>query len=123
MYHTPPSNEHQAAAAVLGELKRHMLSSSRPAATILVSRLEDAVRTYEVEFRGYLNGQGQRPPLQLGAVISTAFQELASAPDRRRADAFRIDSLEARFHASRRLLTHRLERDDRRLPVHAARLA
>jgi hypothetical protein len=104
-----------AVAAVVGELIRHLLSDSRPAAAALVNRLDDAVRVYEVEFRGFLNGQGHRPPFALGAALATAFQELGEAPERRRALGFRLEALEARFHAAERLFTQRLERPDRRM--------
>lgn len=107
------------AAALVGELIRHLLSRDAEVASSLISRLDDAVRTYEVEFRGYLNGQGQRPPLELGAVLATAFGELSAAGGQGGAWRLRLEALEARFHAGRRLLTQRLERDDR--PRRAAR--
>ncbi len=113
----------QAADAVLGELMRNLLSTSRRATGALLSSLQEGVRAYEVEFRGYLNGQGLRPPVELGAVLATAFQELGGAPDRRLTLDFRLEALEARFHAARRLLMQRLERDERRSPVRLARTA
>lgn len=109
-----------AAAGVVGVI-RHLLDAESTSA--LLSGLDEAVRTYEVEFRRYLNGQGQRPPLELGAVLTTAFLALAGADLRSSTTGFRIDALEARFHAARRLLTQRLDRADRRVPMRLARTA
>ena len=102
------------AAALVGELIRHLLARAPDVAPSLLAQLDEAVRAIEVEFRGYLNGQGQRPPLELGAVLGTVFVELAAAGSARGASRFHVEALEARFHAARRLLTQRLERDDRR---------
>ena len=121
---------HPAATAVVGELMRFLLSGSPGGASApmaLFDRLGEAVRTYEVEYRRYLNGQsldacGRRPPLELGAVLATAFQELAAGADRRQVFGFRLEALEARFRAAQRLLTQRLERADRRLPMRCPRL-
>jgi hypothetical protein len=104
-------------AALVGELIRHLLARDSEVAPSLFARLEDGVHTYEVEFRGYLNGQGQRPPIELGATLVAAFVELAAAADRHEPSRFRVEALEARFHAAERLLTQRLERDDRRSRV------
>jgi hypothetical protein len=87
--------------------------ASHQAVTAPVSRLEAAVRTYEVEFRGFLNGQGHHPPLELGAVLATAFEELASEPQRQHLLGSRFASLEARFLAAQRLSNERLEQADR----------
>ena len=87
---------------------------------VIADRLEEAVRSYEVEFRGYLNGQGQRPPLELGTMLVIAFRELAGCKDGRAGRGLRVDALEARFHAARRLMTRRLERADRHFPPSAA---
>jgi len=111
------------AAAVVGELIRHQISTSPPAAASLLARLSEAVRAYELEFRGFLNGQGDRPPFELGVVLGTAFQELGSRPEPRRIFDFRIEALEARFRAAERLFSRRLERGDRHAIVRVARLA
>ncbi|HEV8239706.1 MAG TPA: hypothetical protein VGS57_10075 [Thermoanaerobaculia bacterium] len=111
------------AAALVGELMRHLLSRAAEASPALLTRLDEAVRTYEVKFRGYLNGQGQRPPLELGGVLATAFLELAAAGSPRDASRFRVEALEARFHAGERLLNQRLERGERRLPARLGRSA
>ncbi|HEV8628752.1 MAG TPA: hypothetical protein VGV61_00445 [Thermoanaerobaculia bacterium] len=121
---------HPAATAVVGELMRFLLSRSpvgAPAPMPLLDRLDEALRIYEVEYRRYLNGQsgdahGHRPPLELGAVLATVFAELAAGADRRQALGFRLDALEARFRAAQRLLTQRLERADRHLPLRCPRL-
>ena len=108
------------AAGLVAELIRHLLSRDADVAASLVARVEEAVGTYETEFRGYLNGQRQRPPLELGAVLETAFVELAAAGSARGASRFRVEALEARFDAAQRLFRQRLERDDRRQRVSAA---
>lgn len=87
---------------------------------VIADRLEQAVRAYEIEFRGYLNGQRQRPPLELAGSLSAAFRDLAGCREGRTERGIRVDALEARFHAARRLLTRRLERADRHFPPHAA---
>ena len=110
------------AAALVGELIRHLLARDAEVAAPLVARLDEAVLSYEVEFRGYLNGQGKRPPVDLGAVLATAFDELA-AGGRRSIYGFRIEGLEARFRAAERLLTQRLERSGRHLPPRETRTA
>jgi hypothetical protein len=102
------------AAGLVGELIRHLLARDPDVAPPLLAKLDEAVRAFEVEFRGYLNGQGQRPPLELAAVLGTVFVELAAAGRARGASRFHVEALEARFHAARRLLTQRLEGDDRR---------
>lgn len=102
-------------AALVGELIRHLLTPGSEVAPSLLARLEDGVRTYEVMFRGYLNGQGRRPPIELGGTLATAFVELAAAADA--SSRLRVESLEARFHAAERLMAHRLGRDDRRSPA------
>jgi hypothetical protein len=112
-----------AGAALVGELIRHLLANGNGIESAILDRLEHAVRTYEVEFRGYLNGQGQRPPLALGAVLDTVFGELAAGSDSRGASAFRVDALEARFHVAQKLLTQRLERCDRRFAPRAPHAA
>lgn len=117
------STSQSAATAVVGELIRHQISTSRPAANALLARLADGVRAYELEFRGFLNGQTDRPPFELGIVLGTAFQELASMPEHRRALDFRIEALEARFRAAERLFNRRLERGDRRAMGRTSRLA
>ena len=106
-------------AALVGELIRHLLTRSSEVAPSLLARLEEGVRTYEVVFRGYLNGRGQRPPTELGGTLATAFVELAAAPDG--SSRLRVESLEARFHAAERLMAQRLGRDDRRSPAGADR--
>jgi hypothetical protein len=108
-------------AAIVGELIRHLLMRDSEVAPSLLGRLEDGVHKYEVEFRAYLNGQGQRPPIELGGTLAAAFVELAAATDR--PSRFHLDALEARFHAAERLLMHRLERDDRRSPVRPSHCA
>jgi hypothetical protein len=112
----------QAAAALVGELMRHLLAAGDGDPGPLATRLEQAVRTYEVEFRGYLNGQGSRPPLELGAVLATVFAELAEAANRLAAGS-RVEELEARFQAARRLLTQRLDCAERRSASGALRIA
>jgi hypothetical protein len=102
---------HQSAVLV-GELIRHLLTRASEVAPSLVARLEQGVSAYEVEFRGYLNGQGQRPPIELGGTLAAVFVELAAVADG--PSRFRVEALEARFHAAERLLTQRLERDGRR---------
>jgi hypothetical protein len=111
------------AAALVGELIRHLLTHDPETSPALLARIEDAVHTYETEFRGYLNGQRQRPPVELGAVLKTVFVELAPDAGARTASCFRVETLEARFHAAERLLTQRLERGDRHLPSRAERSA
>jgi len=102
-------------AALVGELIRHLLARGNEVAPSLLARLEDSVRTYEVVFRGYLNGQGRRPPIELGGTLATAFVELAATGDL--SSRLHVESLEARFRAAERLMAHRLERDDRRSPA------
>ena len=108
-------------AALIGELIRHLLMRDPEVAPSLLNRLEKGVRTYEVEFRAYVNGQGQRPPIELGGTLAAAFVEIAAAAGGK--SRFQVDALEARFHAAERLLTRRLEREDRRSPVHSGQHA
>lgn len=104
-------------AALVGELIRHLLTRDPEVAPSLLARLDEGVRTYEVEFRGFLNGQGQWPPIELGGTLAAAFVELADGDGR--PSRFQVEALEARFHAAERLLTQRLERDGRRVPMRA----
>ena len=104
-------------AALVGELIRHLLMRAPEVAPSLLSQLEEGVHTYEVEFRAYLNGQAQRPPIDLGGTLAAAFVEIAAAAGGK--SQFQVDALEARFHAAERLLTLRRERVDHRSPVRA----
>jgi hypothetical protein len=110
----PRTPSQPCAAALLGELMRFLLHD-RPGrtadATTLLRRLDEGLMVYEIEYRGFLNGQGQRPPIELQAALSAAFHELGQHTQGRL--GFRLDSLEARYHASERLLRQRQARGDR----------
>src|SRR5581483_9203179 len=79
----------------------------------LLRRIEIGVQVYEREFRAFLNGQASRPPGELEMALQAAFDELAQHPRRRCDLGFRLDALEARFHASSRLLAQRMARAER----------
>lgn len=104
-------------AAITGELIRHLLMRESEVAPSLLGQLEEGVHTYEVDFRAYLNGQGQRPPIELGGTLAAAFVEIAAAAGGK--SQFQVEALEARFHAAERLLTQRLERKDHGSPMRA----
>jgi hypothetical protein len=104
-----------AAGAVFATWRRHLLSgaSDDGAERSLLARLEEAVRCYETEYRGFLAGHRRQPPRDLARVLAAAFRALAGDGGLRPAAEFRVNAAEARFHAAARLFSRQEERRER----------
>lgn len=100
-----------------GRAVRHLLGATGLDASllpVLVTVLETAVRSYEIEYRAFLACQRRQPPTDLAVALAAAFRRLAVEPQLGTAVAFRIAAAEAHFHAAERLFereTLRRERD------------
>ena len=109
---TVPAVDPAVVAAATRELARRLLAppaERRPPLELL----EGSLRCYEVEYRGFLNRQRRRPPIDLGVALRLAFQAL-SRPDLAGPPLLRAQALEARFHAAERLFAQRLDARERR---------
>jgi hypothetical protein len=95
-----------ALGAALGAARRRQRGAlfDEAAMAAVAERIEDAVRCYESEYRGFLGGDRRQPPSELASALSLAFQVLAAADHRLSpATYFRIEAAESRFHAAKRL--------------------
>jgi hypothetical protein len=106
----------EALGIVFGALRRHLVASrgaQDSGEPRLVERVEEAVRRYESEYRGFLAGQRRQPPRELAAALAVVFRELASEPRLRAAAEFRVSVAETRFHAAERLFQRQAERREK----------
>jgi hypothetical protein len=94
-----------ALGAALGAARRRQRGAlcEEGSMAALAGRIEDAVRCYESEYRGFLAGHRRQPPNALASALALAFQVLAADHRLSPASCFRIEAAESRFHAAKRL--------------------